>query len=150
MTTDNVFIEHQITNAVRSLLTGRVNELLEKSEFVIPLIEFGDNECGSTVAPVITLSTCERTEKERIVRLDAYSMTITFTLHESLESELRCYAYAGAVGRAFYDNPTLDGVVNKAVICGKKYTQPKKPNCGDEWSLSISVRLTVEGADNAG
>ena len=37
----------------------------------MPLIEFG----GSTVVPVIAFSTCERSEKERIIRLDTYPRT---------------------------------------------------------------------------
>jgi hypothetical protein len=28
---------------------------------------------------------------------------------------------------------------------GKKYIRPKKPGCGEEWKLVISVRITVEG-----
>jgi hypothetical protein len=49
-----------------------VNELLGETEYPIPPIEFGTYRGGSAVVPVITLSTCERSEKERIVRLDAY------------------------------------------------------------------------------
>jgi len=138
-------VEPRIIGAVRKLLCSQVNEMLGEMEGPIPLIDFSDYKGGAVVVPVINLVSCERTEKERIIRLDAYSMTITFSLPEMPESELHCYAYSGAVTRAFYDSPTLGGVVDRAVITGKKYIQPKKPNCGEGWELVISLRLTVEG-----
>jgi ribosomal protein S12 len=52
------------------------------------------------------------------------------------------------LSRAFYDNPTLSGIVDRAVIVAKKFIEPKKPNCGGGWALIISVRLTVEGMSN--
>jgi len=139
-----VFIEQQIIDAIRKVLIGRVNELLGESEYQIPLIEFGNYQGGNSIVPMITLSSCERTEKERIVRLDSYSMTITFSLSETPESELYCYAYAGAISRALYDDPTLGGVVDRAVVAGKKYASPKKPHCGECWEVVISFRVTVE------
>ena len=139
------FVEQQIIEAVRKLLTGRVNGILNETQFVIPVIEFVGNGGEYAVAPLLNLSTCERTEKERIIRLDSYSLTITFTLTESPDSELHCYAYSGAVGRAVYENPTLGGVVNRAVILAKKYIPPKVLHCGEAWGLVLSLRVTVEG-----
>ena len=137
-------IEPRIISAIRKLLTGRANELLGEMECLIPLIDFSDYKGGDIVVPVINLSSCERTEKERIIRLDAYSLTINFSLPETQESELHCYAYSGAVGRALYDDPTLGGVADRAVITGKKYVQPKKPHCGEGWEVQISLRIMVE------
>ena len=138
------FVELRIIEAVRGLLTGRVNGILREAQFAIPMIEFGEYGCGYTVAPVICLSTCERTEKERVIRLEAYSLTIAFELPETPEAELYCYAYSGAVGKAVFDDPTLGGVVDRAVIIGKKYSPPKKPHCGEGWELIVSLRITVE------
>jgi hypothetical protein len=145
MTTDNVFIEQQIVSVVREILTERVNEMLCDMRFPVPPVEFGDYFGGFAVVPAVVLSSCERTEKERIVRLDAYSLTVTFNLPETPESEQQCYAYSGAISRAIYDNPTLCGVADRAVITGKKYLSPKKPNCGEGWQLVITLRITVEG-----
>ena len=139
------FIEQQIIEAAKKLLSEQANDLLGNSQFSIPVIEFGGNGSGYTVAPVISLSGCERTEKERIVQQDTYLMTITFSFQEQPESELHLYAYSGAVSRVFYDNPTLGGIADRAIITGKKYVSPKKPNCGEEWGLIVSVRITVEG-----
>ena len=138
-------IEPMIISAIRKLLTGRVNELLGEMEHSVPLIEFTEFTGGDVVVPVINLATCERTEKERIIRLDTYSLTITFSLPEMPESELHCYAFSGAVGRAFYDDPTLGGVADRAVVTGKKYIEPTLPNCGEGWKLIVTLRITVEG-----
>jgi hypothetical protein len=141
------FIEQQIIDAVRKLLTGKVNELLGDIEFSVPLVEFSDYKGGTAVVPVISLASCERTEKERIIRLDAYILNITFSLKDMPESELYCYAYSGAVSKAVFDNPTLGGVADRAVITGKKYVLPKYSNYGEGWELIITLRITVEGME---
>ena len=140
----NDFIEERIIAAIKRLLTGQANELLKDAMLQIPLIEFGSYEGKTVVAPEIRLNTCERTEKERIVRHDAYTLTITFTLPESPESEKHCYAYASAVFWALGNDPTLNGTVNRAMVSSKKYKTPKKPNCGETWGVELSLRVTVE------
>jgi hypothetical protein len=142
------FVEQHILTAVWGLLIGRVNELLSEFEFAIPLIEFGDYAGGSMMVPVIALSTCERSEKERVIWLDAHALTIAFSVPESPESELHCYAYAAAVEKALGENPALGGVVSRAVLTGKKYLAPKKPHCGDGWEIILTLRVTVEGTIN--
>jgi hypothetical protein len=139
------FIEQRIINAVRGLITGKVNEILNNWNFLIPLFEFSDYKGSTAITPVISLSSCEKTEKERIIQLDTYSMTITITLPEYFDNELYCYGYAHAFEKALCEDVTLGGVVEKAVITNKKYIPPKKPNCGMEWELFISLRIIVEG-----
>jgi hypothetical protein len=144
------FIEQRIIEAVRKLLTERVNEILRGWEFLIPIIEFGNIGYNYATAPVIALNTCERTEKERIIRLDAYLLTISFTLREHEDGELYSYGYATAFAKALGEDVTMGGVVDRAVISRKKYVPPKHPKCGEEWGVVISVRLTIEGMNNAG
>ena len=144
------FIEQQIVDVIRRLLTGKVNEILKEAQFAVPIIEFGTSINGFSVSPVITLSSCERTEKERIIWLDAYSLSITFELPETHESEYYCYAYAASVTQAVDENSSLDGTVNKTVIINKKYIQPKKSHCGEDWGLVLTFRVTVEGFGNDG
>jgi hypothetical protein len=139
------FIEQKIIEAVRGLLAGRVNEILHDCQFLIPVIEFGTFSGISVVTPTITLAGCEQSEKERIIKLDVYMLTLAFSFSETPESELYCYAYSGAIGRVFYDNPTLGGVVDRAVVTGKKYVPPKKANCGVGFELAITLRITIEG-----
>ena len=150
MTDNNVFIEQRIIEAVRGLLTGRVNEILGNWEFLVPVIEFSNFANRHTVAPAVSLTSCERTEKERIIRLDAYSVSITFSIQETQETELYCYGYASAVCKALGENPSLGGVVDRAVVSGKKYSSPKKPGCGENWEVVITLRVTVEELKNAG
>jgi hypothetical protein len=150
MTDKVLFIEEIIINSLKSLLAGRVNELLEETEYPIPPIEFGSYRGGSAVSPVITLSTCERSEKERIVRLDAYTLTITFTVPEWPGGERNCYAYAASVATALRENPTLGGVVDRAELTGKKYVPPKQSGTGGDWEAVLTLRLTVEGGSYAG
>ena len=140
-----MYIEETILNSVKKLLSGAVNERLGEIEDSLPLIEFGTYRGGSVAVPVLRLSTCERTEKERIIRVDAYSLTISFSLPEGPEAERNCYAYAGTVDRALRENPTLDGTADRAVLAGKKYIPPKCAGTGEGWECVLTLRVTVEG-----
>ena len=139
------FIEQQIIEAVRKMLTCDVNDNLKDLEFVIPVIELGNYSGSDVISPVISLSVSEQTEKERIIRQEVYSVFITFNLPKTVESEYHCYAYAGAISKVVNDNPTLSSVVNRTVVTGKKYNFPKMKNYGDGYSLIITLRITVEG-----
>ena len=138
------FIESEIIKAVKRLLHGRVNEILGNWEIVVPIIEFGEISGMYAVSPVITLSSCERTEKERIIRLDAYCLNIAFTLQEHHDGELFCYGYSNAFNKAILEDFTLGGIADGAVITSKKYIPPKKPRCGEGWGLVLTLRVTVE------
>jgi hypothetical protein len=139
------FIEEILLNSVKKLLSGRVNELLGETEYPIPPIEFGKHRGGSVVSPVITLSTCERSEKERIIRLDAYTLTITFTVPEHPDGERNCYAYASSVAAALRENPALGGIASRAELTGKKYAPPKQSGTGGDWTVILTLRIVVEG-----
>jgi hypothetical protein len=82
-----LFIEETIIGAVKRLLSGWVNKMLGEAQFSIPLVEFGGYSDGLTISPAIALSTCERSEKERIVWLDAYALTITWKKAETIYRE---------------------------------------------------------------
>jgi hypothetical protein len=153
MTDKSSFIEEILLNTVKKLLSGRVNELLAETEYPIPPIEFGQSGFyggGSVVVPVISLSTCERSEKERIIRLDAYTLTITFAVPEHPEGERNCYTYASSVATALGENPTLGGIADRAELAGKKYVPPKQGGTGGDWEVILTLRITVEGGGYAG
>jgi hypothetical protein len=150
MTDKSLSMEEILLNSVKKLLSGRVNELLGETEYPIPPVEFGSYRGGSVVSPAIALSACERSEKERIIRLDAYALTITFAVPEHPAGERNCYAYAGAVATALREDPTLGGAVDRAVLAGKKYAPPKHPGTGEGWEVILTLRVTVEGITNAG
>jgi hypothetical protein len=140
-----LYIEETLLHAVKKLLSGPVNELLEEAEYPIPLIECSPLYGGGAMTPVIRLAACERTEKERLIRLDAYSLTITFAIPEGPEAERSCYAYAGAAARALQADPALGGAADRAVLTGKKYTPPNHAGTGEDWEVTLSLRITVEG-----
>jgi hypothetical protein len=142
-----LLIEEALLGAVKRLLAGRVNELLGQMEYLVPPVEFSHRNAGGfyAITPETRLSTCERSEKDRIVRLDAYSLIITFMVPEMPEGERNCYAYAGAVYRALGEDMTLGGVADRAILVGKKYTPPKHAGTGEAWELSLSLRISVEG-----
>jgi hypothetical protein len=137
-------IEEKIINAVTALLAGRVNELLEDMEYPIPLIEFSDLIGGGSVVPEIRLSECERSEKDRIVRMDAYSLTVSFSVPDP-DGERNSYAYASAVGLAVGEDPCMGGITDRITLTGKKYVKPKTPHSGESWGVVLSFRITVEG-----
>jgi hypothetical protein len=146
MTDKELFIEEKLLNSVKKMLSGRVNELLGETEYPIPPVEFGSYRGGSFTVPVVALSTCEQTEKERIVRVDAYTLAVSFTVPEHPEGERNCYAYAAAVDRALGENPTLGGAASRAVLTGKKYDPPKQSGTGGEWEVELKIRVLVEEA----
>ena len=80
------FIEHKIIGAVKRLLTGKVNDVLRGLEFQIPIIEFGIFRGDTVIAPLVSLSSCEQTEKERIIKQDTYSIIVTFPVLDTVES----------------------------------------------------------------
>jgi hypothetical protein len=146
------FIVHQSRshlrqNALSGAYTGRVNELLGEVEDAIPPLELGNYRGGFVVVPVLQLSGGERTEKERIIRVDAYSLTITLSIPEGPDSERYGYAYAGVVAAALGEDPTLGGVVDRAVLTGKKYIPPKHPGTGEGWEVILTLRIIVEGKE---
>ena len=150
MKMSNEIVEIRITGAVQKLLMERVNELLGTIQYAVPIVEIGNYDGASVIAPAVSLASCERSEKERIINIDAYSLTITFSLPENPDSELHSYIYAWAVCKAVEENSSLGGVVDRAVITGKKYIQPKKVNCGVGWEMVLTLRITVEGNIYAG
>jgi hypothetical protein len=140
----NNHIEENILNSVREMLVGRMNEILGELEEGIPPVECGDHRGGSVVVPVVALSSCERSEKERIVGLEVYGLTIVFAVPDGPDAERYCYAYAAAVGRALAEDPGLGGVADRAALTGKKYRAPKVPYCGEGWEVVLTLRICTE------
>jgi hypothetical protein len=142
---EGLYIEETIINAVKALLSERVNEILGEAEWAVLPIEFGDSPVqGYAITPEIRLAECERTEKERLICLEIYSLTIGLSFPEQY-GELHCYAYAAAVGRALGEDPTMGGRVDRAVLVKKEYRPPKHPHCWEHWEAVLTLRFTVEG-----
>jgi hypothetical protein len=145
-----LFIEEAIIGAVKRLLSVRVNEIIDYMALKIPPVEFGNYNEKTVNVPDVSLSLFERTEKERIINVDAFSLTITINVPETPDCELLCYAYSFVVCKAFEDNPTLEGIADRVSLTGKKYIKPKVVDCGQCWQVVLSFRITIEGAIYAG
>jgi hypothetical protein len=142
--TNDFFIEEEIDGCFARLLDEQVNDFLRELELSVPFLDIGGRPDRDAVSPDIYISECERTEKERINRIDTYSVVITFPVPEGEFADLYCYAYASAFDKALRLNPTLGDIANSAVLTRKKYIRPQKPGCGEEWKLILTVRVTVE------
>lgn len=140
-------IEIQILEAVKKLVSGRVNEIINDWQENLPVIEFGNYQSANVITPVIALVSCEKTEKDRIIRLDCYTLTISFSITDTDDNECNCYVMVAAIIRAFCEDPTLGGAVNRIEIIGAKYMHPKKQGYGESCDVSINVKITVEGIE---
>jgi hypothetical protein len=144
MSNEGLFMEESIIGAVRGLLTGRVNEVLGEADCSVPPIEFSERQGGNyAIRPEIRLCEGKRTEKDRIVRLDVYSLAVSFSV-PGIDGERNCYAYAAAVDAAVAEDTTLGGIVDRAVLESREYVRPKHANCGEDWEVVLNFRITSE------
>ena len=139
------FIESAIIEAVKKLLTGPMNELFGTLDSFIPSIEFSKYSGSGVVIPKITINACEQTEKERLILLNAYSLSITFNLPDLPDGELYTFVYCCAADKVFRENPTLYGTVNRIALTRSDIIPPKLRSCGDDWRVVLTLRVTVEG-----
>jgi hypothetical protein len=131
-------IEERIQGAVWVLVLNGANEVLETIDDDVPLLErHGSGLVGDYVKRPISgrvqFLSAERSEKERIVRLDVYRVKIWITASES-----DCYRYAYALEKAIDRDFTLGGVVENVLFEKKVYT-PKTHLVEAEFSLRITV-----------
>jgi hypothetical protein len=116
----------------------------------IPFIEFSHSLIGKNpLIPSIRLSTGEMSEKERIIQIDVYTLTILLNVPEKEGhgnyGENDCYVYAASIEQALREDPTLGGIADRAVMTGKKYIPPKNSGVGDTWEAALTLRITIEG-----
>ena len=146
----DVFIEHRVIGAVKKMMSETVNGYFDELEYQLPMIEFNNFANRYFVTPAIIITGCEQTEKERVIRLSAYSVTITCNIQETPESSLYAFAYLAGIRKAVAENSTLGGVVDRAVLTSGKIVPPKVAGCGQEWQVVVDLRVTVEGYVYAG
>jgi hypothetical protein len=137
-------IEFDILHAIQNLLTGAVNRFLEEQEYDTPLIELGGG-APDRVVPEIRIVGGERSEKDRVIRLDVFSVTITLRVPEE-NGERSCYTYAAGIDRAISRDPTLGGVIDQAAMIKRSYQGPKVQHIGEGWEAVFTLWLTIEGA----
>jgi len=144
---DNLPMEGAVLNAVRRLLVDDVNKLLEGLSFHVPLFEFGNHSGREVAVPGVSLSWCGRTEKERVVFVNAYAVEVTVPVEDLREwdGETLMFAYGAAIDTAISLNKSLGGIVDNVLVTKRDYVQPTRRYCGDCWILALKLRVTVEG-----
>jgi hypothetical protein len=105
-------MEETILGAVHKLLLTDVNECIKNEKLAIPEID------DFHFSPVIKLSGCERTDKERVLLLDAYTVKISFTAPET-----RCYEYAAMINRCLNNDRTLGGIAIRSDFTHRIYKE---------------------------
>jgi hypothetical protein len=133
--------EEMLLEMTAELLSGGVNFYLNELDETVPLFEIdGQHKLGAYgVKPDIDISDCELSEKERVIRLQAYTLTITFCV-KSFEHKRLLYIYAYAIEKAIACDPTFGGVADRVALIHKKYS---KRDAG-MWEIAISVRAVIE------
>jgi hypothetical protein len=144
---ENRILTHEkaITVAVKRLLRVEANKLLEEIEYPIPIIGFRRSTRGDVAIPGIVIFPCERTEKESIMNLLAYTVIIAIPVQDTDDSILHTFMYYAAVTKAFSDNNTLGRCVESGVIIEERIIPPKKLHNDEDWKVIITLRLSVEG-----
>jgi hypothetical protein len=125
-------IKKQIFDVVRGFLLGRVNTELAGTDYHVPLIKFKGSKGKTAIVSDI-----------EILVHDTFSVTVTYTLPETPESEFYCYAYGSAFCIAVKKDPTLGGVVEQAVVSEKKYVSPNTENSRREWQAVITLQIAI-------
>jgi hypothetical protein len=128
-----------------ALLGGAVNFYLGELDEAVPLFEIDVRHKlgGYGIKPDIDISECELSDKERVIRLQAYTLKISFCVKGS-ENKRLLYIYAYAIEKAISDDVTFGGVADRVVVSHKKYSQ----KTADLWEIVISVRATIETISN--
>jgi hypothetical protein len=134
--------EEMLLEMTEELLSGAVNFYLNELDETVPQLEIVKNRSlgGYGVKPDIDISECELSEKERIIKLQAYTVNISFCLKGS-ENKRLLYIYAYAIEKAINDDPTFGSVADRVTLSHKKYSQ----KTADVWEIVITVRATMEG-----
>jgi hypothetical protein len=100
-------IEEKSVDAVWDVLTRRVNFYLGEMDAVVPFLE--RDSAGKYgrfgVRPVVGLLDCESSEKERVLMVDAYTVSV------DIKAPVRdCWFYTHALRCALREDLTLNGI----------------------------------------
>jgi hypothetical protein len=87
----------------------------------------------------LLIAAAERTEKERIVRLDAYTVKITFNAAASF-----CYRYAYALDKAIEADWTLGGLAERVSFEKRVYKKTFDGRGNPACEAVFTLRITAE------
>jgi hypothetical protein len=133
--------EEMLLEMTAALLGGAVNFYLGELDETVPQFEIDVRRPlgGYGVVPDIDISECELSDKERVIKLQAYTLKISFCVKGS-ENKKLLYVYAYAIEKAISDDFTFGGIADRIVLTHKKYRQQDTGT----WDVVITLRATVE------
>jgi hypothetical protein len=137
--------EEMLLEMTAELLGGAVNFYLNELDEAVPQFEIDVRHKlgGYGVVPDIDISECELSDKERVIKLQAYTLKISFCVKGS-ENKRLLYVYAYAIEQAINDDVTFGGVADRVMLTHKKFNQVN----ADTWEIVLSVRATIETIRN--
>jgi len=129
-------IEERVLDGIWALLLGDVNEALVGLQRQVALFERrrGGSLGGFGCQAEVALLDVERTEKERFLKIDAFTVTVEFAA--SLPD---CYVYAWALDEALRQDATLGGLVDNVVFVSRRYLKEGPGN-----NAQFKLRVIVE------
>jgi hypothetical protein len=128
--------EEMLLEMTEELLSSAVNYYLNELDETVPLFEIEKKRSLGAygVKPLIDITECELSEKERVIKLQAYTLTITFCV-KGFENKRLLYIYAYAIEKAIACDPTFCGVADRVALTHKKYSAEQ---------VVITLRATLE------
>jgi hypothetical protein len=130
-------IEEKILGGVLELLLTGVNGVLAEIDDDVPPVERPGAARPCRCA--VELAAAERTEKERIVRLDAYAVKVTF-----YGSEADCYRYGYALNKAVEADWTLGALAESVCFERKVYKKTAGGVKADGCEAVFSLKIIIE------
>jgi len=142
-------IETRIAAALERLLLEDANRLLDALPVQLAPIELGEHAGAEIVRPSIAAASSRRTEKERVVLLDAYAIEIKYAVFDRQGQEacrLLPY-YTACIRRAVRRNGTLGGLVDRIALLETRHEPAEKGFAADHWTGTARLRATAEAED---
>jgi hypothetical protein len=147
--------EEHLSEKLKTLMEEQLAETLalireEQDDEVdcaaLRLITSDYSEPGPELLPwaTIIVKKGELTEKDRILKNEAYLMQLTITFAGKHQAR-QAYRYAAAVGHLLDEYPTLYAACRRAVLQTKEYRIPRLPGDTETSGVKLTIRAVIEG-----
>jgi len=142
-------METRIAAALERLLTDEVNKLLEALPVQLAPIELGEYSGAEIARASIAIASSQRTEKERVVLLDAYAIEIRYSVFDrgGREAGRLLPYYTACIRKAIRRNGTLGGLVDRIALLETRHEPAGKGFPADHWTGTARLRATAEAED---
>ena len=117
-------VEIELLERLEILFLGRVNELLYDEEArLAPFRDFSGVGLAShdKIRAGLNIDECEQTEKERLLKMCAWTITIDFKVRD--DGERKRFYYGTALEQALFEDRTLGGLAASISLIKTKYSR---------------------------